>query len=145
MLFRSAPTEEINAARRTAEPPMASRLRHTSRRGDGCFRCRPRVREGRVRYPELVTKVAPVMQLRALAVRNILHDNTCTKTGGRGVVDPAPILWIPWVICQLRIDARESKPTGAARQARQRFEYGRKLLATNEFRKISKLMRRQSY
>jgi hypothetical protein len=30
-----------------------------------------------------VTKVAPVMQLRALVVRNILHDNACRKTRGR--------------------------------------------------------------
>jgi hypothetical protein len=40
------------------------------------------VREGRVRYPELVTKVAPVMQLRALVVRNILHDTIHTTSHG---------------------------------------------------------------
>ena len=67
---------------RTADPPTARRLPDTSRRGGGCFRCRPRVREGRIRYPELVTKIAPVMQLRALVVRNILHDTIRKTTHG---------------------------------------------------------------
>jgi hypothetical protein len=80
--FTTAPTETMSAASRTADPPSARRLRSRSRPGGGCFRCRPRVWEGRVRYPELVTKVAPVMQLRALVVRNILHDNACRKSLG---------------------------------------------------------------
>src|SRR4029077_20853353 len=81
--FTTAPTEATSAARRTADPPKARRLRRRSRRGGGCFRCRPRVREGRVRYPELVTKVAAVMQLCALVVRNILHDTIRKTTHGK--------------------------------------------------------------
>jgi len=76
----TAPTETISVASKTADPPSARRLRSSSRPGGGCLRCRPRVRGGRVIYPELVTKVAPVKQLRALIVRNILHDNACRKT-----------------------------------------------------------------
>src|ERR1700752_941072 len=78
--FTIAPTETTRTARRTADPPKARRLRRMSRRGGGCFRCRPPDREGCVRYPELVTKVAPVMQLRALVVRNILHERIRRKT-----------------------------------------------------------------
>jgi len=80
--FTTEPTETTSAARRTADPPTARRRPEKNRRGGGCFRCRPRVREGRVRYPELVTKVAPVMQLRALVVRNILHDTIRTTNDG---------------------------------------------------------------
>src|SRR3954468_15980355 len=81
--FTTAPTETMSAASRTADPPRARRLLDRSRREGGSLRCRPRVREGCVKYPELVTKVAPVMQLRALVVRNILHETICNTTHGR--------------------------------------------------------------
>jgi hypothetical protein len=43
------------------------------------------VLEGRVRNPELVTKIAPVMQRRALVVRNIVHDTIRPPSHGYGV------------------------------------------------------------
>src|SRR4051812_15297300 len=49
----TAPPETMSAASRTADPPRARRLLDRSRRGGGSLRCRPRVREGCVKYPEL--------------------------------------------------------------------------------------------
>jgi hypothetical protein len=79
--FTIAPTKTTSTARRTAEPPKVRRLRTRSRRGGGCFRCRPRDREGCVRYPELITKVAPVMQLRALVVGTFCTRCPCENPG----------------------------------------------------------------
>jgi len=81
MYFTTEPTETTNAASRTADPPTASRRPDKNRRGGGCLRWRPLVRDDRVRYPELVTKVAPVIP-RALVVRNILHDKLHTTSHG---------------------------------------------------------------
>ena len=97
--FTTAPTETTSAARRIADPPTAIRRPDRNRRGGDCFRCRPRVREGSVRYPELVTKVAPVMQLRALccAIHSARHDPS--DYAWPRCADVIRNLLIHWVIC----------------------------------------------